>query len=154
MNFNMSSPQKRTRRFIAGHGRRPSESDLPLHLALAYLLVRAHPLGSDGVPINIYSISLTGSILKLVAREILEVSSASGDAPKELTEASKVEPSASTFDLLRRDVEVMVKSECNTIARLNDKVRRRGQVICQDRANAENFENWMNSFVSRQCSLC
>ena len=46
-------------------------------------------------------------------------------------------------------MDAAVKSECDTILRLNDKVRRRGQAISQERATAEKYESWMGSFVSR-----
>ena len=74
MNVSMSSPPKRPRRLLHAPTHRSSESDLPLHLALAYLVVRAHPVGAEGTPINIYSHGFVGAILQLISGEIYEVS--------------------------------------------------------------------------------
>ncbi|ORX36306.1 anaphase-promoting complex subunit 5-domain-containing protein [Kockovaella imperatae] len=132
MNTSLSSPPKRSRRSNGGVVHRAPEFELPLHLALAYLLVRVHPINSEGAPINIYSAAFISSILQLVAREIYEVGYI-----------------ARTYDNLKAEVDSLVESECASIARLNEKVRSRGQLIAHDRADAENFESWLETFATQ-----
>ena len=70
----MSSPQNRGKRTAHGGPSRLSEPALPLHIALAWLLVQVFPLDAEREPIQTYSATFTASALKIVAREVFEVS--------------------------------------------------------------------------------
>lgn len=50
------------------------DTELPLHLALAWLIVKATPVNDHGHPINVYSPTFVAAVLEIVAREVLEVS--------------------------------------------------------------------------------
>ena len=69
----MSSPHKRARRPQHGGSSRLSEPSLPLHIALAWLAVKVFPLNPAGEPTSTYSASFTATVLRVIAREILEV---------------------------------------------------------------------------------
>ena len=64
----------------------------------------------------------------------------------------QVGPVAKPFEVLKREVDGLLQVECAGIARLNDKVRSRGQMVSQDRENAERFESWLDTFVGRHSS--
>lgn len=49
------------------------DPELPLHLALAWLIVKATPVNDHGHPIKLYSLTFVATILEIVAREVLEV---------------------------------------------------------------------------------
>lgn len=53
-------------------GKVPDPS-VSLHLALAWLLIRATPANDQGVILNIYSMSFVAAILDVIAQEAFEV---------------------------------------------------------------------------------
>jgi anaphase-promoting complex subunit 5 len=55
--------------------RRPSEASLPLHLALAWILLNLFPFRASNDEPSPYSPSFTAEILQIVCREVLEVCS-------------------------------------------------------------------------------
>lgn len=110
------------------------DPDLPLHLALAYILVKAFPNvpGAEGQTTPVYSTGFISSILTIVSREILEIA----DTP-------------ATYDTLRREVEPLVKRETDRKQRIKQKRRERG-LAAGDDADDEDPEayRWMEQFVS------
>lgn len=73
LNDVMWSPQKRHRRVGQVSSSRLSEPALPLHIALAWLIVKVFPLNDEREPVPIYSANFTSDILQVIAREVFEV---------------------------------------------------------------------------------
>lgn len=69
----MSSPHKQFK--LPSHqGRKLNEPLLPLHLALAWIIIRVFPINNDLQSLPVYSSQFTQRVLHIVAREILDVS--------------------------------------------------------------------------------
>ncbi|WWC87703.1 uncharacterized protein L201_002595 [Kwoniella dendrophila CBS 6074] len=127
----MSSPRKRSR--IHGiQGRQLSEPQLPLHIALVWIIDRVFPLNDDCQPVPIYSQGFTADILKIISREILEV----GSRP-------------ATYTSLRDELDPLIRKETSEILKRNEKKRSRGQKVQEDYEDAEKFTSWMTAFGDR-----
>lgn len=68
----MSSPHKQSK--LPSHqSRKLNEPLLPLHLALAWIIIRVFPINSDLQSLPVYSLQFTQKVLHIVGREILDV---------------------------------------------------------------------------------
>lgn len=77
----MSSPHKQFK--LPSHqGRKLNEPLLPLHLALAWIIIRVFPINIDLQSLPVYSSQFTQRVLHIVAREILDVSVHSNHVPQ------------------------------------------------------------------------
>jgi hypothetical protein len=132
----MTSPIKRQQRQSQSTTARLAGQSLPLHVALAHVIVNlfpqpATPSTQASPQVNCYSATFTSDTLTLVAREVYEVS----DVPIE-------------FQDLVEEVNGLVRAEKAGLERANAKLRARGQVIPRERAIAGKEEDWMAVFVS------
>ena len=144
----MSSPIKRARRSAAGLVTRTPEGSLPLQVALLYIVVRAFPFTEDNTPVAVYSTSFTVKILEAVSREVFEVRYRSYDAQILLLIVfSQIDDGPATFEALRTEVNSLVNVESTKLAQLNEKLSNRGHNIPPEKADAANFEDWMEIFV-------
>ncbi|WWC68778.1 uncharacterized protein I206_102713 [Kwoniella pini CBS 10737] len=127
----MSSPRKRTKIHTL-QGRRLSEPQLPLHIALAWIIDRVFPLNDDCQPVPIYSHGFVADILRIIAREVLEIGS-----------------TAATFSSLREELDPLIRKETSDILKRNNKKRNRGQKVEEDYEEAEKYTSWMTAFGDR-----
>nr|XP_018264558.1 uncharacterized protein I303_02728 [Kwoniella dejecticola CBS 10117]OBR86716.1 hypothetical protein I303_02728 [Kwoniella dejecticola CBS 10117] len=127
----MSSPRKRTK-IHTSQGRGLSEPQLPLHIALAWIIDRVFPLNDDCQPVPIYSHGFVADILRIIAREVLEI----GSKP-------------ATFLSLRDELDPLVRKETSQILKRNNKKRSRGQDVEEDYEEGEKFSSWMTAFGDR-----
>lgn len=104
----MSSPHKQFK--LQSHqGRRLNEPLLPLHLALAWIIIRVFPINSDLQSLLVYSSQFTQKVLHIVAREILDVSVRSKISSSNSVfdwQFHRLEASQQLSDLLRRNSTV------------------------------------------------
>lgn len=109
-----------------------NDPELPLHLALAHLLVKSFPLVEQpqGSP-TYHSAGFISSILTLVSKEVFEVD----DTP-------------ATYDELRNRVDLMVKKEYGRRDRLRERKRARGIMVEDDADEDSEGYEWMRHFVS------
>ncbi|WVO20114.1 uncharacterized protein IAS62_001405 [Cryptococcus decagattii] len=127
----MSSPHKQFR--LPSHqGRRLNEPLLPLHLALAWIIIRVFPINSDLQSLPVYSSQFTQKVLHIVAREILDVGS---------------EPA--TFGSLKTELDRLVKVETIQIIRKNEKKRSRGVHVEHEFEDAEENRSWLGDMSDR-----
>lgn len=109
----MSSPHKQFK--LPSHqGRRLNEPLLPLHLALAWIIIRVFPINSDLQSLPVYSSQFTQKVLHIVAREILDVSVQSKLSPSNSVfdwQFYRLEASLQLSDLLRRNSTVSSRSK-------------------------------------------
>lgn len=54
-----------------------------------------------------------------------------------------------TFDALRNKTDALLRTEATSIARGNQKLSARGQLVSQEREDSAHFSSWMDRFVSR-----
>ncbi|WVW79989.1 hypothetical protein I302_101962 [Kwoniella bestiolae CBS 10118] len=127
----MSSPRKRSR-IYGSQGRQLSEPQLPLHIALAWVIDRVFPLNDDCQPVPVYSHGFVADILRILAREISEV----GSKP-------------ASFISLRDELDPLVRKETADILKRNNKKRSRGQKVEEEHEDAEKYSNWMSAFGDR-----
>jgi anaphase-promoting complex subunit 5 len=130
----MGSPTKAHRHPAQASTSRLSEPSLPLHLALAHLIINLFPhlstTAQSNPQINPYSSRFTSQILTIVAREVYEVL----DTPRGFTELSN-------------EVDMLFDKERRALERRNDKLRARGQAVPDDKERAVKNAHWMNDFV-------
>ena len=69
----MSSPTKVSIRTSAKI-QTPEDDELPLHIALVWMLIKLFPTDDDHLFAPVYSTNFTGTILDIIARELLEAS--------------------------------------------------------------------------------
>lgn len=120
------------------------DPELPLHLALAWLVVKATPVNDHGQPINVYSPAFLAAVLEIVAREVLEVSF---ESPVPLAN-NQVNPAPATFASLKAETDRLIVKEAVVVARLNDKRMSRGQIVSAEAEEAASGASWMDVFVS------
>ena len=120
------------------------EPELPLHLALAWLVVKATPVNAHGHPINVYSPTFVAAVLEIVAREVLEVSVCA----TRLVTDRQVNPAPVTFGSLKAETDRLIVKEAVVVARLNDKRMSRGQIVSAEAEEAAAGASWMDIFVS------
>nr|XP_031863098.1 uncharacterized protein CI109_001576 [Kwoniella shandongensis]KAA5530170.1 hypothetical protein CI109_001576 [Kwoniella shandongensis] len=116
----------------SNQGRGLSEPMLPLHLALGWIIVRVFPLNDDCQPLPVYSPLFTANILRIVAREVLEVASR-----------------PATFAALQSELDLHIRAESSEILKRNNKKRSRGQVVEEELESAERFQSWIAEFGER-----
>ncbi|KAL0252421.1 hypothetical protein I308_101812 [Cryptococcus tetragattii IND107] len=127
----MSSPHKQFK--LQSHqGRRLNEPLLPLHLALAWIIIRVFPINSDLQSLLVYSSQFTQKVLHIVAREILDVGS---------------EPA--TFGSLKTELDRLVKAETIQIIKKNEKKRSRGVHVEHEFEDAEENRSWLGDMSDR-----
>ncbi|KIR69522.1 hypothetical protein I314_00634 [Cryptococcus bacillisporus CA1873] len=127
----MSSPHKQFK--LPSHqGRRLNEPLLPLHLALAWIIIRVFPINSDLQSLPVYSSQFTQKVLHIVAREILDVGS---------------EPA--TFGSLKTELDRLVKAETIQIIKKNEKKRSRGVHVEHEFEDAEENRSWLGDMSDR-----
>lgn len=68
----MSSLHKQPR-LLSHQSRKLNEPLLPLHLALAWIIIRVFPVNSDLQSLPVYSLQFTQKVLHIMGREILDV---------------------------------------------------------------------------------
>ncbi|WWD08891.1 hypothetical protein V865_007005 [Kwoniella europaea PYCC6329] len=124
----MSSPRKRSK-IYSSQSRQLTEPQLPLHIALAWIIDRVFPLNDDCQPVPVYSHGFVADVLRILAREILEV----GSQP-------------ATFVSLRDELDPLVRKETTEILKRNNKKRSRGQKVQEEFEDAEKYSNWMTAF--------
>ncbi|CAD6577027.1 MAG: hypothetical protein TREMPRED_001842, partial [Tremellales sp. Tagirdzhanova-0007] len=104
----MSSSAKRGRRSTYYSSSRLSEPALPLHIALAWLSIKVFRLNTDREPVPIFSPTFVSSILKVIAREVFELSA-----------------TPATYADLLTETDLLIRPEIANIAKANDKLRSR-----------------------------
>ncbi|WWC99167.1 hypothetical protein V866_006062 [Kwoniella sp. B9012] len=124
----MSSPRKRSK-IYSSQSRQLTEPQLPLHIALAWIIDRVFPLNDDCQPVPVYSHGFVADVLRILAREILEV----GSQP-------------ATFVSLRAELDPLVRKETTEILKRNNKKRSRGQKVQEEFEDAEKYSSWMTAF--------
>ncbi|KAK8861418.1 hypothetical protein IAR55_002237 [Kwoniella newhampshirensis] len=124
----MASPRKQSKQ-PSNQGRGLSEPLLPLHLALGWIIVRVFPLNDDCQPLPVYSQLFTANVLRIIAREVLEV----GSKP-------------ATFPSLRDELDPLMRSESTDILKRNNKTRSRGQIVQEELEHAEKYKSWLTEF--------
>ncbi|WRT65551.1 uncharacterized protein IL334_002496 [Kwoniella shivajii] len=124
----MSSPRKRSKNH-SSQGRSLTEPQLPLHIALAWIIDRVFPLNDDCQPVPVYSQGFIANILRIIAREVLEVGSKPG-----------------TYVSLRDELDPIIRKETKEISKRNDKKRNRGQKVQEEFEDVEKYTSWMSSF--------
>lgn len=127
----MSSPHKQSK--LPSHqSRKLNEPLLPLHLALAWIIIRVFPINSDLQSLPVYSLQFTQKVLHIVGREILDVGS---------------EPA--TFASLKTELDRLVKAETMQIIKKNEKKRSRGVHIEREFEDAEENRSWLGEMCDR-----
>ncbi|OXG15048.1 anaphase-promoting complex subunit 5 [Cryptococcus neoformans Ze90-1] len=127
----MSSPHKQSK--LPSHqSRKLNEPLLPLHLALAWIIIRVFPINSDLQSLPVYSLQFTQKVLHIVGREILDVGS---------------EPA--TFGSLKTELDRLVKAETMQIIKKNEKKRCRGVHIEREFEDAEENRSWLGDMCDR-----
>ncbi|CAK9783375.1 hypothetical protein CC85DRAFT_90268 [Cutaneotrichosporon oleaginosum] len=108
---------------------RPPDDDLPLQLALGWVLVRAMPLTEQGAAADVFSRTFVADILAAIA-----------------TEAFEVNTTPATFGSLRAAIDPMVNKEC---LRLQDSIDRRydkGLPVSDFVAKKASESRWLHAF--------
>jgi len=108
---------------------RVAEASLPLHLALAWLAVRALPLIGPGID-TIYSSTFTASILEIMSTEILEL----GEEPI-------------SYTALLAKTDPLIREESSAIQLANERLQARAIGLSVERREAAEYSSWMEDFV-------
>ncbi|ODN80635.1 hypothetical protein L202_02819 [Cryptococcus amylolentus CBS 6039] len=128
----MSSPRKHPKA-IEYQGRKLHEPALPLHLALAWVIIRVFPINLDYQYLSdVYSPGFTHQILQILAREVLEV----GSQP-------------ATFVSLREETDKLLHDELPQVIKRNEKKRARGLELDLEYEKAEKGESWLGELAER-----
>ncbi|EIW68894.1 hypothetical protein TREMEDRAFT_31441 [Tremella mesenterica DSM 1558] len=134
----MLSPSKRGESSLSA-STAITESSLPLRIALGTLLIKVFPLHPDGHAYSeedaIYSHIFTSTILRIVAREILELAT------------------PATYISLLRETDPLIKTEIKRLDHRIERKRQRGEHYDHLDPFLE-FESWLGPFSSTFSDPC
>ncbi|BEI82788.1 hypothetical protein CcaverHIS002_0306560 [Cutaneotrichosporon cavernicola] len=108
---------------------RPPDDELPLQLALGWVLLQVTPANEQGAMIDVFSRTFVADILAVIATEALEVNS-----------------TPATFGTLRTSVDTLVNKESVRLQHVINKRREKGFPVSDDMANLACTTGWLDAF--------